>query len=45
MDLMHLHGMYRTIACVIETWGVDLDEQVEERLPDGVNSALFQSAV
>ncbi len=45
MDLMHLHGMYRTIACVIETWGVELDEQVEERLPDGVNSALFQSAV
>ena len=42
MDLMHLHGMYRTIACLIETWGVELDAAVAERLPVGVSPALFQ---
>ncbi len=42
MDLMHLHGMYRTIACLVETWGLELDENVAGRLPDGVSSAVFQ---
>ncbi len=45
MDLIHLHGMYRTIACLIETWGVELDRAVAERLPSGVNAGLFQGVV
>ncbi|MDJ0750780.1 MAG: carboxymuconolactone decarboxylase family protein [Woeseiaceae bacterium] len=45
MDLMHLHGMYRTIACLIETWGLELDAAVVEQLPDKVSEATFHRNV
>ncbi len=45
MDLMHLHGMYRTIACLVDTWGLDLDAAVSERLPEGISEAAFRKTV
>ena len=45
MDLMHLHGMYRTIACLVDTWGIELDAQVAERLPNGNSEPLFAKNV
>ncbi len=44
MDLMHLHGMYRTIACVVDTWGLELDAAVAERLPEGFSEPGFLAA-
>jgi len=36
MDTILLHGMYSTIACMIGTWGLELDEHILDRLPDTV---------
>ncbi len=44
LDLMHLHGMYRTIACLVETYGLELDAVVAARLPDGVDEQTFRDA-
>jgi 4-carboxymuconolactone decarboxylase len=41
MDMILLHGMYNTIACMIKTWGLDLDPDVAERLPDSVTESSF----
>ena len=41
LDLVHLQGMYATLACVISTWGVDLDEHVAQRLPATVTPEGF----
>ena len=45
MDLIHLHGMYRTIACMIDTFGIELDANVAERLPEGWSQASFDETV
>ncbi len=45
MDLMHVHGMYRTIACLVETWGLELDAGVAKQLPEGVGEAAFRDAL
>ena len=45
MDLMHLHGMYRTIACLVDTWGIELDAHVVERLPNSISEAAFRKNV
>ena len=36
LDMILLHGMYNTIACMIKTWGLELDSHVAERLPESV---------
>ena len=41
MDMILLHGMYNTIACMIKTWDLDLDPDVAERLPDSVTESSF----
>lgn len=41
MDMILLHGMYTSIACMIGTWGLDLDEHVLSRLPDGARQEAF----
>ena len=41
LDLVHLQGMYATLACVISTWEVDLDEHVARRLPATVTAEGF----
>lgn len=41
LDLVHLQGMYATLACVISTWEVDLDEHITQRLPATVTPESF----
>lgn len=41
LDIVHLHGMYATLACTIGTWGVELDDHVAQRLPDTVTEEAF----
>lgn len=45
MDIIAIHGMYITLGCMINTWGLELDERVEQRLPEGVSRAAFEHAV
>jgi len=41
MDMILLYGMYNTLACMIKTWGLELDADVAERLPDSVTESSF----
>ncbi|MGI9237973.1 MAG: carboxymuconolactone decarboxylase family protein [Woeseiaceae bacterium] len=45
MDVIAIHGMYVTLGCMINTWGLTLDEAVEARLPDSVSQTDFEDAV
>lgn len=42
MDIIAIHGMYTTLGCMINTWGLVLDEPIESRLPDGVSRDAFE---
>jgi len=41
MDVVAIHGMYVTLACMINTWGLDLDEHIEVRLPKALAENTF----
>lgn len=43
LDIVLLHGMYQTLACLINTWGLELDEHVREQLPETVTETVFRS--
>lgn len=42
MDLMAIHGMYVILGCMINTWGLEVDEQVLEKLPEGITREAFE---
>ena len=41
MDLIAIHGMYLILGCMINIWGLPLDDDIEERLPSSVNEMSF----
>jgi hypothetical protein len=41
LDIVHLYGMYATLACLISTWGLELDKHVEQCLPETVTPEAF----
>lgn len=43
MDTILLHGMYNTIAALINTWGIELDEHVAARLPENIDRDSFEA--
>lgn len=43
MDVIAIHGMYVTLACMINTWGLELDAHVRERLPESMTRENFMS--
>jgi len=43
MDLIAIQGMYVTLGCLINTWGLELDEQVQAKLPSEVNRSAFEA--
>ena len=43
MDVIAIHGLYVTLACLINTWELELDTHVRERLPDSVTRDIFMS--
>ncbi|MEM1140989.1 MAG: carboxymuconolactone decarboxylase family protein [Pseudomonadota bacterium] len=42
MDVIAIHGMYVVLACMIKTWGLKLDEDVQSRLPSTVTEDFFE---
>lgn len=43
MDIMAIHGMYVILACMINTWGLELDARIQEKLPSDVTRESFES--
>ena len=41
MDVIAIAGMYFTLGCMVNTWNIDLDTEVQSRLPDGVSEETF----
>ena len=41
MDIIVLHGMYLALGCMLNTWNVELDDHVRDRLPAGTNEQSF----
>ena len=41
MDLIAIHGMYLILGCMINIWGLPLDNDIQERLPSSVNEVSF----
>jgi 4-carboxymuconolactone decarboxylase len=44
MDIIAIHGMYVTLGCMINTWGLTLDKAVQDKLPPQINQAEFEQA-
>ncbi len=42
MDIMAIHGMYLILGCMINTWGLELDPRVQEKLPATVTQEKFE---
>lgn len=42
MDMIAIHGMYVTLGCMINTWGLSLDQHVKDKLPEDVNRWEFE---
>ena len=45
MDVITIHGMYITLGGMLNTWSVELDESVRDRLPDSVKREAFEQNV
>ena len=43
MDLIAIQGMYVTLGGMINSFGLELDQQVLERLPESVSQTQFES--
>ena len=41
MDLIAIHGMYLILGCMINIWGLPLDDGIQERLPSSINKSSF----
>ena len=42
LDIISLQGLYVTIACMIGTWPVEIEEHVIQRLPEEVTEESFR---
>ena len=45
MDVIAIQGMYVTLSCMINTWGLELDSGVQQRLPAQTTWEAFEAAV
>jgi len=41
MDIISLQGLYMTIACMIGSWPIEIEEHIARRLPQEVNEDSF----
>ena len=41
MDVIAIHGMYVILGCMINTWGLELEGEIRDRLPDGITAERF----
>jgi len=42
LDIVSLQGLYVTIACMIGTWPVEIEEHILQRLPEEVSEESFR---
>ena len=42
MDIIAIQGMYITLGSMINTWGLELDDHVQEKLPESVTKVKFE---
>lgn len=42
LDIISLQGLYVTIACMIGTWPVEIEEHIVQRLPEEVTEESFR---
>lgn len=45
MDIVSLQGLYVTIACIIGTWEVAIEDDIARRLPDSVTEQSFRELI
>ncbi|MGI9247474.1 MAG: carboxymuconolactone decarboxylase family protein [Woeseiaceae bacterium] len=45
MDVIAIHGVYITLGCMVNTWGLNLDEHIPSRLPESVRAIDFETDV
>lgn len=45
IDIISLQGMYVTIACLIGTWPIEIEDDIARRLPDEVTERSFRALV
>jgi 4-carboxymuconolactone decarboxylase len=45
MDIISLQGLYVTIACIIGTWPVEIEEHITQRLPEEVTEGSFRALI
>ncbi|MGI9201516.1 MAG: carboxymuconolactone decarboxylase family protein [Woeseiaceae bacterium] len=43
MDIIAIHGMYVILGGMINTWGLELDAHIKNKLPDGVTEEKFEA--
>ena len=43
MDLIAIHGMYLILGCMINIWGLPLDDHIQERLPSSITEKSFSA--
>lgn len=41
LDIIAIHGMYVTLGCMINTWGLELDPAVNQRIADHTTPECF----
>ena len=41
LDIVSLQGLYMNLACMIQTFGLDIEDWLAARLPDDVNEQTF----
>ena len=42
MDIIAIQGMYITLGSMINTWGLELDDHVQKKLPESVTKVKFE---
>ena len=45
MDIVSLQGLYVTIACMIGTWPVEIENHIAQRLPNEITEEAFRDLI
>ena len=42
LDIVSIHGVYTSLACMLRTWDVDIEDKLRNRLPEDVTEDAFR---
>jgi len=45
LDIISLQGLYTSIACIIGTWKIEIEDHIAARLPEEITEAAFYERV